>query len=102
MSGTADQFTADFFNNVAAVSIVLLFAKIVSHRTRREPARSNTAIKMLHAVCIVAAAVGLVVGLVATDIKSDSLALRVLAWVALAVAGLVLIVDLLAEDLPHR
>jgi len=30
-------FTADFYNNVAAIAVVLLFTKVVAHRSRKTP-----------------------------------------------------------------
>jgi hypothetical protein len=94
-------YSADFFNNVAAVSMVLIFAKFVTHRSRSGP-RSGRARRIaagLHVVCVVAAVVSLVIALAATELQSDHMLLHVLAWVSLGIASAVLIGDVLWEDL---
>jgi hypothetical protein len=46
------DFQADFFNNIAAIAIVLLFAKVVTHRTRKgSSARGSLA--LLHLVSMI-------------------------------------------------
>ena len=55
---------ADFFNNVAAVAVVLMFAKVVSHRSRKADYNPKWAKRLAHAhVAAVLLAVAAVVHL---------------------------------------
>jgi hypothetical protein len=121
------MFAPDFFNNLAAVSTVLLFAKVFTHRSRK-PARptvqggsadskdhervslvvivaryvAREAQAVAHVACVVSAGVSLTVALVAVERESDWTGLHMAGWIALVIAGLILIVDLLVEDLRNR
>jgi hypothetical protein len=97
-----NPYSADFFNNIAAVCVVLLFAKFVTHRSRT-PGGRQTGVLVLHVVCVVAAAVGTVFALIATVRQSAAPGLTVTAWVSLGVAGLTLMFDVLWDDIRrHR
>ncbi|MCW2517021.1 MAG: hypothetical protein JWR11_6063 [Mycobacterium sp.] len=94
------EFVADFANNVAAVAVVLLFAKLVTHRSRKLRAEDDPRIWILfavHVVAVVAAAAAVVLSLAAVYRKCD--ALGDVAWWAAAVAGVILIIDVLIEDM---
>jgi hypothetical protein len=83
----------DFFNNVAAVAAVLMFAKVVTHHLRRElrvwPGRAA----VFHAVGVGAAVLALIVALLASDHNSAPCVVHVAAGALLAVAAAVLLVD---------
>jgi undecaprenyl pyrophosphate phosphatase UppP len=95
----------DFFNNVAAIAVVLMFTKIVTHQSRKGKPDSTRTGKSdsigkrgaFHATMVIAAAGAIVVALIATEVHSEATAFYILAWVMLGVAGLVLIIDEIRE-----
>jgi hypothetical protein len=92
------DFQADFFNNIAAIAIVLLFAKVVTHRTRKgSSARGSLA--LLHRVSMIGAGLAIAVSLWATDTRRVEPGFHTAAWWFLAAAGVGLLADTLIEDL---
>lgn len=87
----------DFYNNIAAVAAVLMFAKFVTHRTRKgQKPGSERWLFGFHFIGVAAAAVAILVALSATaDGATDS---RILEWVSLGLSGLILVVDVLVDD----
>jgi hypothetical protein len=58
----------DFFNNMVAIAVVLMFTKVVSHRSHKteKPALRGT-LAVLHVLAVFAAAATVGMGVVATD-----------------------------------
>ena len=58
----------DFFNNMVAIAVVLMFTKVVSHRSHKteKPTLQRT-LAVLHVLAVFAAAATVVMGVVATD-----------------------------------
>jgi steroid 5-alpha reductase family enzyme len=90
------QFQADFFNNVAAVAIVLIFAKVVAHRSRK--GESKTWRRLSHGAAVAAAALATVAALLATEAAKDYRVFHWLAWIGLGVAGTAFVVEILIDD----
>jgi uncharacterized membrane protein len=93
------EFMADFPNNVAAVAVVLLFAKLVTHRSRKVRAEGDSRVWILfgvHVIAVLAAATSVVLALAAVYERSDELI--DFAWSGAAIAGVILILDVLVED----
>ena len=89
------QFQADFFNNVAAVAIVLVFAKVVAHRKHDEPSVPRA---LLHGLAVLAAVAAAGLALWVTHTRVDSCLWHWLAGGALVVAGLVFFGEILLDD----
>jgi cytochrome c biogenesis factor len=89
------KFTPDYFNNVAAIAVVLLFTKVVMHRWRRG-SRAHLFLALFHVAAVLAAGAAIVISLWATGTCED--VSHPLAWVFLAFAGLGLLVDILIEE----
>ena len=68
------EFSPDFYNNVAAVAVVLMFAKVVTHRSRKahHGPEWTSILAGFHIVAVLAAIVTVVVCLKATDSGSDT------------------------------
>jgi hypothetical protein len=98
-----ESFQPDFFNNVAAVAIVLTFAKVVAHRSRDresrtvEPSGWRT---FYHALAVLAAVLAAGASLWATEKQSDWGLFHWCAWGGLIVAGLVFVGEILHDDVP--
>jgi hypothetical protein len=94
------KFDADFFNNVAAIAVVLIFTKIVVHRSKKTNARGwSRLLAVLHVVAVVSAAVALVYSLRATDIAIETdRGWRTIVWSGIALAGAILLVDIVAKE----
>jgi sugar phosphate isomerase/epimerase len=90
------EFHPDFFNNVAAIAVVLMFTKVVAHRWRR--VERGRWLAALHGLAVVAAAAAVVVSLWATEACSQEQAFHWFAWVGLGAAGAALFVDILIDD----
>jgi hypothetical protein len=86
----------DFYNNVAAIASVLMFAKLVTHRTRKARDRNEILLVSFHTAAVVASAGAIAVSLIAT--ADGSADLRWLAWWLLGASGSILIVDVLVDD----
>src|ERR1700757_272464 len=95
----------DFFNNVAAIAVVLLFTKIVAHRSREvQPRAQSTQRKTLaafHVIAVLSAAVAAGASLIATDWQSATTcfrtAFRSVAWSGVAAASIILVVDVIID-----
>jgi hypothetical protein len=103
------QFQADFFNNVAAVAMVLLFAKVFTHRSRKKkpefeqptPWRANLR-AWNHALAVLGAATAAAAALWATEDGSDNCLFHWFAWGGLLVAVAALVGEILVDDVrPH-
>ncbi|MEU6375931.1 hypothetical protein [Streptomyces sp. NPDC046909] len=95
-------FEPDFYNNVVTVAVVLLFTKLVTHRSGKKRATYGGPWLwwVLHAVSTASAAAAVVVGLVAVHYRDDSFGQRYAAWTLLGVSFAILVIDVLVEDLP--
>ena len=91
-----DSFSPDFYNNVAAIAAVLMFTKVVAHRSRR--ARPGICCVSLHAVAVFVTAFVIGAALLATDRCSDSMCFHWIAWIGLGLAVVALVGDVLEED----
>lgn len=102
-SAEPDAFTADFYNNVAAIAVVLMFTKVVSHRTRTAP-RQPKAVRRLagvHVAAVAAATVAVAISLAATSFKLSGPGVSLAAWITLGVACGLLVLDIVIDELPH-
>jgi hypothetical protein len=100
LMGSAD-FAPDFFNNVAAIAVVLVFAKLVTHRSRVNTTRSDRERIILfsfHLLAVVAATVAALAAIIGLRGRSVSGVIDWLAWGGVAIAGLILVGDALVED----
>ena len=95
------EFQADFFNDVAAVAIVLIFAKVVAHRSRNgkpnadEPKRWRA---FWHVLGVLAAAAAAGAALWATEAGSDAGVFHWFAWGGLIVAGAAFVAEIVIDD----
>ncbi len=97
MSCPNTAFQPDFFNNAAAIAVVLLFTKVVTHRLRK--VRRMRWVDWLHGLAVMGSVVAIGASLWATEKCSTvDLADRV-AWIGLGVAGFALLFDVGLEDL---
>lgn len=94
------QFEPDFFNNVAAIAVVLVFTKIVIHRSPKANTPGWTRLlSVLHVVAVGSAAVAIVFCLRATDVANETdRGWRTTVWVGVAFAGVILLVDIIATE----
>jgi hypothetical protein len=104
MPSNHEEFSPDFFNNAAAIFAILIFAKSVSHRSRRDTTQAArlclnrwTLQKALLVVCGVVSSLGLAVALLTTEMQWKELWADVIVWIALATAGSILIWDEILE-----
>jgi hypothetical protein len=75
------EISSDFFNNVAAIAVVLMFAKIASHGLRKARGKPGThALAALHGIAVVAALVAVTASLIATYKPTKANGLDVVAW----------------------
>ncbi|MGE2817995.1 hypothetical protein ACQI5H_23060 [Mycobacterium heidelbergense] len=85
---------ADFFNNVAAVAVVLMFTKVVTHRLPRGDAKALSSRNgAYHAATVIAAAMAIIVALLATGVRSDNPVFYITASAMLGVTGMLVLVD---------
>ena len=89
------QFQADFFNNVAAVAIVLVFAKVVAHRKHKEPGVLRAS---MHGLAVLAAVAAAGIALWVTHTRVDGGGWHWLAGGTLVIAGLVFLGEILLDD----
>ncbi len=94
------QFTADFFNNVAAIAVVVMFTKVVTRRAykARQQAKWPRLLAALHIVAVGGAVIAIGVSLWATDQHSTADWVRYVAWGGLGCAATFLIVDIVIEE----
>ena len=109
MSCPQPEFQADFFNNIAAVAMVLIFAKVFAHRSRNTkpqngqptPGRANFR-ACCHGLAIAAAVVAVGAALWATEDGRDKCSFHWFAWGGLIVAGVVFVGEIFIDDVwPH-
>jgi hypothetical protein len=93
----------DFFNNVAAVAVVLMFAKVVSHRSRkaRSGAVRTWVLAGFHVLAVIAATVTLFVCLKATEDPTTGTDWHNAAWTALGITGAILVIDVILDAIRH-
>jgi hypothetical protein len=93
------EFAADFYNNVAAIAVVLMFTKVVAHRSRKVPRKTlgTWILAALHVTALVAATVAIVASLRATDEKSEG-GYHCLAWLGLVTVGAILVADIAIDE----
>jgi hypothetical protein len=90
----------DFFASAAAICVVVLLTKFVTHRTRGDLA--NSTVLLVHGVCLALAALGLVAALIGTETESDWTFLHGLVWVGTLGSIGLLLGDGLWSDLAKR
>ena len=92
-------FTADFYNNVAAIAVVLLFTKVVAHRSRKTPrgVAGTWILAVVHLIALLAAAAAIFASLWATDYETTDY--NWMAQLGLAMAGGALLVDIAVDEL---
>jgi hypothetical protein len=97
--GCADSngFQPDFFNNIAAVAVVLMFTKVVMHRSRRGT-EAKGFLATLHVITVILAGAAIAVSLWATGICTMDRSLHQAAWILLVATGVGLLVDVFIED----
>ncbi len=93
-----EPFQPDFFNNVAAVAIVLIFAKVVAHRSRSHNGGPTPRRAFWHGSAVLASAVAVGAALWATEAASDACIFHWFAWGGLIVAGVVFVVEIVIDD----
>ncbi len=100
-----DPSQPDFFNNVAAVAVVLMFAKVVTHRSRahahaREPSNDAPSGRraFFHGLAVVAAVVAAGVAIWATAAPPDGRFWHWFAGGSLLLAGAILLVEVFFDD----
>jgi hypothetical protein len=94
------SFSADFFNNVAAVAVVLIFTKVLTHRSRKAKNAANDTplLSQLHVGAVVLAAVAVGISLWATGFCQTNTGMCIVAASALGLTGLLLIFDVVIEE----
>lgn len=90
------DYQPDFFNNVAAVAVVLMFTKVVVRRSRRNERREHY--DLAHGGAIVAALMAISASLWATETCSQAWILHLLAWLGVGAAGIFLSIDIWRDD----
>ena len=95
MACSDQKFQADFFNNVAAVAIVLIFAKVIGHR-RLE--KSSPRRRFWHGFAVVAASVAAGAAVLTTAYRPAGFLWHWIAGVSLLLAGIVFVVEVLHDD----
>lgn len=97
------SFSADFFNNVAAVAVVLIFAKVVTNRSRKAKNAANEkwGLAVLHVSAVVSAAAAVGLSLWATGVCQRSSCIEIAAAAALGITAVFLIVDIVIGELPE-
>ncbi len=99
--GEVSSLQPDFFNNVAAVAVVLIFTKVVSQRLRHNAPESARRVAAYHVATVISATSAIVIALTATAIHSDAVWLSIAAGVSLGVAGFMFICDEIRQT-QHR
>jgi hypothetical protein len=100
MPTVQEEVSSDFFNNVATIAGVLMFAKVASHglrKARGKPARTLV-FAILHGVAVVFAIIAITAALIATYRPSVASDADVFAWCGVVVAALALIIDIGIEE----
>jgi hypothetical protein len=93
-----EKFQADFFNNIAAVAVVLMFTKVVMQRSRQGTG-GRRCLAVVHLATVLFAGLATAFSLWATSECNSEAWLHTTAWVCLAFAAAGLLIDVIAEDL---
>ena len=109
MSRPDPNFEADFFTNVAAVAMVLIFAKVYTHRAHTHGAKNGQPTRcrarfrsVCHGLAVLGAAAAAAAALWATEDGTDKPGFHYVAWVGLIVAGIAFVGEILIDDVwPH-
>jgi len=94
------EFAPDFYNNVAAVAVVLMFTKVVSHglrKVRRKPTATRC-LTSLHYGVVGGATLAVLASLIATFARAHVGYIDILAWAGLFIAAASLIIDIVIEQ----
>lgn len=92
-----DNTSVDFFTNIVTVSIVLVFAKFVTHHNRRGPTTGWT--HAWHLVCVIVSVAAVAMGLAGVELETDPDPwFHILAAAAMAAGIIILLADVLAND----
>jgi uncharacterized membrane protein len=94
------NFNADFFNNVAAIAVVLIFTKVFTNRSRKatKPPNHPWLVSLLHVCAVVIAAVAIGISLWATGYRCSNAHREIAAAVILALTAGLLIADIVIEE----
>jgi hypothetical protein len=92
-----EPYTSDFFNNAAAVSVALLFTKIVAHRLRSASRSVPIKWRVAHILAVISAAVALTFALLIS--YQSWLGWHWWVGAPLAISGGILILDEVVYDL---
>jgi peptidoglycan/LPS O-acetylase OafA/YrhL len=87
--------SVDFFNDVATVSSLVLFAKFVTHRTRSE---FDVKAYRWHKACAISSLIALVIAFVGVGMTAPLWPLGGASASAMLVAVLILLHDVLEDD----
>jgi protein-S-isoprenylcysteine O-methyltransferase Ste14 len=98
MEMACSDFQPDFFNSVAAVAIVLIFAKVVAHRTQDKRGGPRSA---RHVIVVLTVTVATGIALWATAVCKDSSPWHWWAGGLLVVAVLVFVYEIIDDDVWH-
>lgn len=95
--------TSDFFNNAAAVSVALLFTKIVSHNLKvashdRQGRVVPNRWRCLHVAAVLAAAIALTAALFVSFDHESRAGWHWAVWIPLVISGAILVADELFHD----
>lgn len=106
MSSVPPPFEADFFNNVAAIAVVLMFTKVVSHHIRKvkRGTKWRRRLAVIHTVAVAAALIAATISLIATHCQPGGVGYHIAAWAAwvfLGIAGIILLGDHVVDELAH-
>jgi undecaprenyl pyrophosphate phosphatase UppP len=89
--------SADFFNDIITVAIVIVFAKFVTHHNRHSP--RTTSIYRWHALSVGLSVLAVVLGLVGVELETDPHpSIHIVAAAAMAGGVVILLVDVLVDD----
>lgn len=89
--------SVDFFNAIVTLSSVVLFAKFVTHRTRRQSL--TTRLRRLHVTCVMSSIGALTFAFVSLELERDPPPwLHVSAAVLMSASVLILVFDALCDD----
>lgn len=106
MPSTCESFSADYFNNIAAVAVVVIFAKSITYRSKSKAAEVRQGKAILsplvpHFAAQVCAAGAVVAALFATAQCFGPSWFQAVAAVLLSAAGVILAIDVVRGDVGH-
>jgi hypothetical protein len=89
--------SADFFNDIITVAIIIVFAKFVTHHNRH--GRRTAGTYWWHLASVVLSVLAVVMGLAGAEFETDpDLWIHVVAVGAMAGGVVILLVDVLVDD----